>query len=396
MKTPTIAPTGIAGEADLRPSVRMPREALPGAVIAICAAILALGLFFVVNGNRASGEESGAGGNRLARIASPPALAFQDPYPGPSQTVLPRAAAPVFYSPVVLQPRMARSTIENPSSSRAPPPSVYDPAQLTPALPALKGWPDQPAATSLDPPSPAQRLQDPRALIIDGGAMVGAAAAPRTLASPSQTVAGQPAASGSVTARPKALANPGMVIPVGSMLSAVLETPIDTARPGMARAVVSKDARGFDGTQVLVPRGSRLIGEYQADVHTGQNRVLVTWNTLVLPDGTQVELKSPAADPLGGAGVPGRVHSYFLARFANSLLQSALSLGSNLAVRSVQDGAVIVSVPGAQVGPALGQGLFPADGYRPKITVRQGAAIKVFVARDLDFSEVSTSAPARP
>ena len=53
----------------------------------------------------------------------------------------------------------------------------------------------------------------------------------------------------------------------GAVIAAVLETPLNSDRPGLARAVVSKDARSFDGTRVLIPRGSRLIGEFKADAN---------------------------------------------------------------------------------------------------------------------------------
>jgi type IV secretion system protein VirB10 len=135
---------------------------------------------------------------------------------------------------------------------------------------------------------------------------------------------------------------------------------------------------------VLVPKGSRLIGEYQSEVRSGQNRVLVTWARLIRPDGVAISLSSPAADRLGGSGVPGRVNTFFLERFAGAVLQSALAVGVNLASRP-GNGSVIVGLPAGQVSNVVGQGLIPDD-LRPKITVKQGAALNVFVARDLDFS----------
>ena len=53
--------------------------------------------------------------------------------------------------------------------------------------------------------------------------------------------------------------------------------------------------------------GSRLFGEYQADVALGQNRIGISWQRLTRPDGVQIALESPAADPQGrpliGAGL---------------------------------------------------------------------------------------------
>jgi type IV secretion system protein VirB10 len=169
----------------------------------------------------------------------------------------------------------------------------------------------------------------------------------------------------------------------GTLIAAVLETPIDSTRGGLVRALVSKDVRGFDGTRVLIPRGSRLLGEAKGDAQPGQRRVLVTWSRLIRPDGIAIRIGSPGADSLGGAGLRGAVNSHFAERFANAVLQSALTIGINLASRP-RDGSVIVGLPN-QLGGAVAQmPLFDVP-RGPTIRVGKGAEIAIFVARDLDF-----------
>ncbi|WP_229380786.1 TrbI/VirB10 family protein [Sphingobium sp. AEW4] len=183
--------------------------------------------------------------------------------------------------------------------------------------------------------------------------------------------------------RASVIRNRSSLVPQGAMISAVLETPIDSRRPGLVRAVVSRDARGFDGTRVLIPRGSRLIGEAAGDMKAGQSRVLVTWTRLIRPDGVAIRIGSPAADVLGGAGIRGKVNNHFFERFGNAVLQSALTIGVNIASRP-RSNSVIVGLPG-QIG-ATGQNLLPNLDQAPTIKVGSGAEISVFVARDLDFS----------
>lgn len=179
------------------------------------------------------------------------------------------------------------------------------------------------------------------------------------------------------------LANPSTTIPQGAVIQAVLETALDSTRPGSARAIVSFDVRGFDGTRVLIPRGSRLYGEYKADLSSGQNRALIQWTRLVRPDGAVIELDSPSADPLGRAGVKGKVNSHFLARFGGALLQSTLNLGAGLLSRGVTGSTVILGLPGSS------QTISPqGDSVRPTLKVAQGTPVSVFVARDLDFTWV--------
>src|SRR3546814_19110161 len=87
---------------------------------------------------------------------------------------------------------------------------------------------------------------------------------------------------------------------------------------GFARALVQRDIYGFDGARVLIPRVSRLIGEYASDTSPGQKRAFVTWTRLIRPDGVTIPLASPTPDPVGVGGVRATVYSPFFERFAGS------------------------------------------------------------------------------
>ena len=65
------------------------------------------------------------------------------------------------------------------------------------------------------------------------------------------------------------------IIAQGAVIPAVLETAINSDLPGYVRAVVSRDVSSFDGKNVLVPRGSRLVGQYRSGVALGQSRAFV-------------------------------------------------------------------------------------------------------------------------
>jgi type IV secretion system protein VirB10 len=187
------------------------------------------------------------------------------------------------------------------------------------------------------------------------------------------------------------LENPETTVVQGTMISAVLETALDSTRPGQARAMVTQNVFGFDGTHMLIPRGTRLYGVYEADVAQGQNRAQITWTRLLRPDGVSVALDSPAADPLGRAGVEGSVNNHFGQRLGNALLSTTANLGSALATRSIAPSSpVVVAVPGA--AQSTTQALAPASReIAPTLTVRQGARISVFVQHDLDFSTVEAT-----
>jgi type IV secretion system protein VirB10 len=173
-----------------------------------------------------------------------------------------------------------------------------------------------------------------------------------------------------------------MTVPQGYLIPAVLETGFDSTKPGYARAIVSRDVRGFDGKNVLIPRGSRLIGEYRSEVGQGQKRAIITWTRLIRPDGMTIALDSPAVDTLGRGGVQASVDTHFFARLGDALLQSTVGIGQALANRAVT-GPVVV-LPGNTVSAGSSVAV-PTGNYTPTLKVAPGKSISVFVARDLDF-----------
>jgi type IV secretion system protein VirB10 len=182
-------------------------------------------------------------------------------------------------------------------------------------------------------------------------------------------------------ARASSLSDTRTLVVQGTIIPAVLETALNSDLPGYARAIVSRDVRGFDGAKVLIPRGSRLIGQYKSGVATGQSRAFIVWSRLIRPDGVSVQLASPAADAAGQSGLGGKVDRHFVQRFGSSILLSVVSgLASSLG------GGSSTVVIGADAQSAAGQALASDGKISPTIRVPQGTPIQVFTARDLDFS----------
>lgn len=180
-------------------------------------------------------------------------------------------------------------------------------------------------------------------------------------------------------ARSSRIAEPANTVVQGTLIPAVLETAIDSDLPGYARAVVSQDIRSFDGSRVLVPRSSRLIGEYKSGLAAGQRRAYLLWTRLVRPDGVSVALASPTVDLSGRSGVTGKVDTHFFERFGSAILMSVVG---NLTAGAAR-GSTVVVAGGQTAGTLAGQ---QATQRPPTIRVRQGEPIRVFTARDLIFS----------
>ena len=190
---------------------------------------------------------------------------------------------------------------------------------------------------------------------------------------------------GGAPAQAKAMTNPATTVTQGTLIPAILETAIDTNVPGYVRAVASQDVRSFDGTQVLVPRSSRLIGQYQSGMQNGQRRAYVIWTRLIRPDGASVNLASPAIGFDGTTGLTGEVSGNgFFKRFGSAMLLSVVGGLGTLATGGA--GAIVLGGASQSAAATAAE----QDGKRsPTVRVRQGEPIRIFTARDLDFSRVS-------
>jgi|GEM_PF-1472044 len=177
----------------------------------------------------------------------------------------------------------------------------------------------------------------------------------------------------------------------GALMSGVLETAINSDLTGQIRAVVSEPVWSADGSTILVPIGSRLVGTYRSSVNFGQTRVLILWNRVITPTGVSVVITSPGTDRLGRAGLGGDVDTKFAQRFGAAALISVIGGGTEVLVGRLDgdiDGDTSEDV-GDNISSSTAAILRPYANLRPTIHVDQGARINVFVRRDLDFSAVA-------
>jgi type IV secretion system protein VirB10 len=326
----------------------------------------------------------------------------------------------------VAQPSLVPASAQEVSAGQAvaPPPPLRLPAPPPPVAPSLPvpapvaAVPPPPLAAAppavAPPPADAMQRQHAPAVVVDmGGAggeppkvaasgaapAVGAGAgAPLTPSPLTAGANGQPGAedqfaerledAAPAKARATAMGNLGNLVPQGAIIPAVLETAINSDLPGYTRAVVSRDVRGFDGRTVLIPRGSRLIGQYKSAVALGASRAFVIWTRVIRPDGVSIQIGSPGTDPLGRAGLTGEVNRHFFTRFGGSILLSVLNAGVSAGVAAVSrtpTTSISIGSPTAAAGAASA---IQPDAIPPTIKVAEGSAINIFVSRDLDFSGV--------
>lgn len=186
------------------------------------------------------------------------------------------------------------------------------------------------------------------------------------------------------------LAHPAATLAQGTMIWATLETRIASDLPGMTRAVTSEDIYSEDGSEVLLPKGSRLIGQYTNAIAQGQQRVFVVWQRVIRPDHITIQLNSPGTDALGAAGIGAdTIDHHFVEQFGTAALLSIISAGAANTDVSSQDQFNSASAYREALSNSFAQtaqNTLRATGtINPTLYIDQGKAISVFVARDLDF-----------
>ena len=177
------------------------------------------------------------------------------------------------------------------------------------------------------------------------------------------------------------------VLQAGAVIPAALLTGLRSDLPGQVTAQVTEDVYDSPtGNVLLIPQGTRLVGQYDAQIAFGQSRALLVWNRLIMPNGRSIILeRQPGTDSEGYAGLEDQVDNHWGMLFKAAILSTLLSVGAeagtsnneNFLLQGIRLGA---SQSFSQIGEqVVGRSL----NVQPTITVRPGFPVRVMVTHDL-------------
>jgi type IV secretion system protein VirB10 len=177
------------------------------------------------------------------------------------------------------------------------------------------------------------------------------------------------------------------VLQAGAVIPAALITGIRSDLPGQITAQVTENVYDSPtGRSLLIPQGTRVIGQYDNGVGFGQRRVLLVWSRLVFPNGRSIVLeRQPGTDAQGYAGLEDGVDYHWAELFKAAALTTILSVGAE-AGSSGQESDIVRALRGgasdslSQVGQQIVQRQL---NIAPTLTIRPGFAVRVVVTRDL-------------
>ncbi len=175
----------------------------------------------------------------------------------------------------------------------------------------------------------------------------------------------------------------------GTLIPALLLTGINSDLPGQILGQVSQNV--FDtvtGNHLLIPQGTKLLGEYDSRIAYGQERVLVVWTRLVFPNGASISLEGmPGVDLSGYAGLTDQVNNHYARLLTGVIFTSLLGAAAQTAHGSnrlepdfselaIQGGADNLNQAGQQITRKNLQ-------IQPTLEIRPAFRVNVFVNKDI-------------
>jgi type IV secretion system protein VirB10 len=177
------------------------------------------------------------------------------------------------------------------------------------------------------------------------------------------------------------------ILQAGSVISAALITGIKSDLPGSITAQVTENVYDSPtGSHLLIPQGSRLIGQYDSQVAFGQSRVLLVWNRVVMPNGTSIVLERlQGTDPQGFSGLEDEVDYHWGQLFKAAALSTLLGVGTQLGSDD-EESEIAQAIRESAQGTAsnVGQQIVGRQlNIQPTLTIRPGFPVRVIANRDL-------------
>jgi len=183
------------------------------------------------------------------------------------------------------------------------------------------------------------------------------------------------------------------VLQAGSVIAAALITGIRSDLPGQVTAQVTENVYDSPtGRILLIPQGSKLVGEYDSQISFGQNRVLLAWDRLILPDGRSLALdRMPGADASGFVGLQDGTNYHWGGIAKAALLSTALGIGAQAGSNGNDDLARAIRQGTSDTINQAGQQIVRRQlNVQPTLTIRPGYPLRVVVTRDLVLSPIVT------
>jgi len=184
-----------------------------------------------------------------------------------------------------------------------------------------------------------------------------------------------------------AAAGKNYVLFEGNILETVLINRLDGQFSGPIECLLSTAVYSNDRQHLLIPAGSKLLGETKRVDSLGQKRLAVAFHRLLMPDGFSVSLDQfKGLNQFGDTGLRDQVNNHYLRIFGVSLaigvLGAVVEAGTGNAITSSSSDLMRQGLAGS-MAQSSAQILDKFLNILPTITIREGHRVKVYLSGDL-------------
>lgn len=175
----------------------------------------------------------------------------------------------------------------------------------------------------------------------------------------------------------------------GSVIPVVLEGEINSELPGRVNGRVVFDIYdSIYGTSLLIPKGSKVMGEYNNSIKDGQDRLMIAFSRIILSDGRSIRIPAmDGADEMGRAGVEGVLDTRFWRVFGPSFLIAGIAQifkpNPSVTVNNTGAGDTYVDATGQILTDVSKKIIGRYEGAKPILRIEKGARMNIVVTRDM-------------
>ena len=187
----------------------------------------------------------------------------------------------------------------------------------------------------------------------------------------------------------------------GTVIPGIMVTGINSDLPGQIIGQVSQNVYdSATGAHLLIPQGTKIVGNYDSFVALGQERALLAWRRLIFPDGMSLELSNmPGADQGGYAGLKDQVNEHYMKIFGGAIMLSLIGAGYQISQPQSMQGAhpnsqeIVAAQLGQQISQVSGELIRRNINIKPTIEIRPGNRFNIIVNKDIILEPYGEAQP---
>ncbi len=180
----------------------------------------------------------------------------------------------------------------------------------------------------------------------------------------------------------------------GTILETVLINRLDGQFSGPVECLLANDVYSHDRQHLLIPGGSKLLGETRRVQSLGQTRLAVSFHRLVMPDGYSASLDHfQGLNQVGDAGLRDQVNNHYLRIFGGSLAVGAIGAvaeAGTAGALTASSGDLVRQGFAQSMGQSSAQILEKFLNVLPTVTIREGHRVKVYLSGDLALPDYAS------